>query len=619
VAVNPTNTSEAWATIGAMGLGHVWHTTNGGATWVDISGSGATGVPDVVVNDVILDRSDNATLMIATDYGVLSCATCTGAAVPAWTALGSGLPNVKVDAITQTKAANQVVAWTHGRGAWLIPTGPVLAVSPSSMTFTVGQGGAAPATQTATVTNQGIGTLAWAQTSNATWLTATPPSGTLGPGASTQLTVTANPSGQAAGTHSGTLTFTGNGGSATITVTLVVPIFPGQYKPVAPVRILDTRDGTGGVFGSVGPNQFIAVQVAGQGPVPLMTSPTPPSAVVLNVTVTNPTAGSYLTVYPTGVPRPTASNLNFVAGQTVPNLVEVAVGPDGKVNTYNAYGNVDVIFDVAGWVTTQGTVSGTDGLFRPLVPARILDTRFGPGAPIAKVGPGQTIHLQVAGAGNVPGTTSIPAPEAAVLNVTATNASAPSYLTIFPTGSSKPIVSNLNFVAGQTVPNRVEVKLGTGGQIDIFNAAGSVDVIADVNGWFTDGSSPTATGGMVTGLTPARILDTRTNIGGHPGRVGPAAKIYLQVESKGGVPAISYTVPPKAVVLNVTVTNTTAPSDLRVFPSDVNPPNASDLNFVGGQTVPNLVVVKLGPDGWIGIYNSGGLTDVIVDVLGWYN
>ncbi|TMD88947.1 MAG: hypothetical protein E6I78_00035 [Chloroflexi bacterium] len=174
-------------------------------------------------------------------------------------------------------------------------------------------------------------------------------------------------------------------------------------------------------------------------------------------------------------------------------------------------------------------------------------------------------------------------------------------------------------MGGQTVPNRVEVKLGTGGQIDIFNAAGSVQVIADVNGWFTDGSSPTASGGMVTGLTPARILDTRNGTGGFHAPVGPGAKIYPQVATNGGVPAMSYAIPPRAVVLNVTVTNTTAPSDLRIFPSDVNPPNASDLNFVAGQTVPNLVVVKLGPDGYIGIYNAGGSTDVIVDVLGWYN
>src|SRR5712691_689211 len=621
-AVNPTNISEAWVTIGAIGVGHVWHTTNGGTSWADISGIGLTGVPDAVVNDVILDRSDNTTLYIATDFGVLVCATCTGsAAVPAWSALGSGLPNVKVDAISQTQLASQVVAWTHGRGAWVIPTAPVLAVSPSSMTFTVGEGGAKPATQTATVTNQGLGTLTWAQTSNASWLSAMPAAGTDGAAASSPVTVTVNQSGLAAGTYTGTLTFTSNGGSATITVTLVVPVFPGQYKPLVPARILDTRDGTGGFFAPVGQNQSIAVQIAGQGGVPLMTSATPPSAVVLNVTVTNPTSPSYLTVYPTGVSRPTASNLNFIAHQTVPNLVEVSIGPDGKVNVYNAFGNVDVVFDVQGWVTTQGTVSGTDGLFRPLVPARILDTRFGTGGFSAPLGPGQTIHLQVAGAGGVPGALSATPPEAVVLNVTATNPTAPSYLTIFPTGSARPIVSNLNFVAGQTVPNRVEVKLGNGGQVDIFNAAGMVNVIADVNGWFTDGSDPTAAGGATSGLTPARVLDTRDGTGGFHAPIGPAGTIFLQVAGNGGVPKMSDAVPPTAVILNVSVTNASAPSNLTLFPSDAvtQPPNTSDLNFVAGQTVPNLVVVKLGADGKIGIYNVGGSTDVIVDALGWFN
>jgi hypothetical protein len=169
------------------------------------------------------------------------------------------------------------------------------------------------------------------------------------------------------------------------------------------------------------------------------------------------------------------------------------------------------------------------------------------------------------------------------------------------------------------VPNRVEVKLGTNGQVDIFNAAGTVDVIADVNGWFTDGSDPTAAGGKTSGLTPARVLDTRTGIGGFNAPVGPAGTIFLQVAGNGGVPAMTDPVSPTAVVLNVTVTNNTAPSHLTIFPSDATRPNASDLNFVGGQTVPNLVVVKLGADGKIGIYNAGGSTDVIVDVLGWYN
>jgi hypothetical protein len=76
------------------------------------------------------------------------------------------------------------------------------------------------------------------------------------------------------------------------------------------------------------------------------------SAVVLNVTITDPSAGSYLTVYPSGSAVPTASNLNFSPGQTVPNLVVVKVGSGGMVNVYNAAGATDVIFDVAGWYST---------------------------------------------------------------------------------------------------------------------------------------------------------------------------------------------------------------------------------------------------------------------------
>ena len=78
-------------------------------------------------------------------------------------------------------------------------------------------------------------------------------------------------------------------------------------------------------------------------------------------------------------------------------------------------------------------------------------------------------------------------------------------------------------------------------------------------------------------------------------------------------------IPPSAVVLNVTVTNPTAAGFLTAYPSDgASPPLASDLNWRPGLTVANLVVVKLGPDGAIKLYNQQGNTDVVVDVLGWY-
>ena len=118
---------------------------------------------------------------------------------------------------------------------------------------------------------------------------------------------------------------------------------------MSPVRILDTRNGTGGFGVPVGPNATIALQVAGVGGVPSMAASVPPKAVVLNVTVTGPTTGSYLTVWPDAIGRPVSSDLNFVQGATVPNLVVVQIGANGKVDFYNAAGSVNVIADVMGW------------------------------------------------------------------------------------------------------------------------------------------------------------------------------------------------------------------------------------------------------------------------------
>ena len=69
----------------------------------------------------------------------------------------------------------------------------------------------------------------------------------------------------------------------------------------------------------------------------------------MNTTVTEPTQGSYLTVWPSGVARPLASNLKFSMGQTVPNLVIVKTGSGGNVQVYNNTGQVHVIFDAVGY------------------------------------------------------------------------------------------------------------------------------------------------------------------------------------------------------------------------------------------------------------------------------
>jgi hypothetical protein len=89
----------------------------------------------------------------------------------------------------------------------------------------------------------------------------------------------------------------------------------------------------------------VALQVEGRGGVPVSGV----SAVAVNVTVTQPTGSGYVTVYADGVPMPVASNLNFVAGQTVPNLVIAPVGADGKIDLTVTDASAQLIADVSGY------------------------------------------------------------------------------------------------------------------------------------------------------------------------------------------------------------------------------------------------------------------------------
>ena len=388
-----------------------------------------------------------------------------------------------------------------------------------------------------------------------------------------------------------------------------VPGPGGAYHPLAPARILDTRIGLGAPQAPVSAGQAITLQVAGAGGVPGGAY-----AAIMNVTVTNTGAPSYLTVYPADAARPLASNLNWTRGATVPNLVEVKLSAAGSVSIFNAAGQADLIADVQGWVSTPTSTPGAAGLYVPIVPSRLLDTRDGTGGTAAPVAGGRMIALQVTGAGGVPAS----GVWAAVLNVTATNATAPTYVTVWPDGQARPTVSNLNLVAGQTEPNRVIVPIGTGGRIDLFNAAGRVDLIADVAGWFTDGS-PSSVGATFVGMTPTRILDTRNGTGGLGSSLWPGQSTPLQVAGRGGVPSMTSSTPPVAVVVNVTVTGGTAPSYLTLWPDLAARPLASDLNYTAGLTVANLAIVELGPDGQIDLYNAAGWTDAIVDVVGYLN
>ena len=375
-----------------------------------------------------------------------------------------------------------------------------------------------------------------------------------------------------------------------------------RYNALSPSRILDTRSGNGAPAAKLAAGSSLNLQVTGRGGVPA----TGVSAVVMNVTVTEPAATGSLTTWPTGEPRPGTISVSYPLGQTVPNLVVSKVGADGKVSLYTT-GAAQVIADVVGWYGDSIGIGGAR--YNPVSPSRILDTRSGNGAPVAKLGPGASLDLQVTGRGGVPaGGVS-----AVALNVTVTEPTGYSFLTVWPAGQPRPLASNLNYVPGQTVPNLVVAKVGTDGKIGAFNNSGEAHVIADVVGWY--GPDGGTTGALYTPLVPGRILDTRSGNGAPAAKLGAGATVDLQAMGRGGVPAAGVS----AVVLSVTATEPTGYSFLTVWPGGQARPLASNLNISPGRAVSNTVVVKSGSDGKVSIYNNGGQTHVVAEVVGWYS
>ncbi len=382
---------------------------------------------------------------------------------------------------------------------------------------------------------------------------------------------------------------------------IVPPVCTDPYQPLPPVRILDTRNGTGAPLASVGAGGTIAVQVVGVGGVPA----TAVSAVVLNVTAANATGNGNLRVYPSDLSTPPlVSNVNFRAGENTPNLAIAKTGSDGDIKIHNGSGaaTVDVVGDVQGYFVDPSLSYG------PLSPVRILDTRDGTGGIDGAIGPGQTITLTVLGAGGVPSS----GVSAVALNVTAAGGTGNGNLSVYPSDESNPpAVSNLNFQASTNRANLVIVKVGSDGAVKIHNGSGAaaVHAVADTQGFF---STATTCYGP---LSPLRVLDTRSGLGGTLGPIAPGATFSLQVLGVAGVPSTGV----GAVALNVTAANGTGNGNLRVFPSDESsPPLVSNLNFRAGVNVPNLVIVKVGADGAVKIHNgsANASVDVVADVQG---
>jgi hypothetical protein len=356
---------------------------------------------------------------------------------------------------------------------------------------------------------------------------------------------------------------------------------PSTFVPVSPTRVLDTRENGA----PVGPGGLVNVDLNAL-------TPSNATAVVLNVTGTQPTASTYVTVYPAGEARPTASNLNLVAGQTRANQVTVALNSaDRRISLFNFQGATHLVADLSGYYVGNTASSR----YTTVTPYRALDTR-GNGGP---VGPGGTRTVDLS--------TTLPAGATAVtFNLTAVEATTGTFVTAYPAGQSRPLASNVNVNPGENVPNQVTVQLGTNRSVTLYNGFGNVQLIADVAGYYAPG-----VGNVLIPFSPERWLDTRDPEQA-PG-LDPSYFLGLIV----GTPDI------KGVVANLTGAGPTAPQFITVWPGGAGRPFTSNLNLVTGQVAANAVNVGVAfePNPNINNYaidfaNNNGYVEVIFDVSG---
>jgi len=383
-----------------------------------------------------------------------------------------------------------------------------------------------------------------------------------------------------------------------------------RYVPVAPTRIFDSRPSEPGPGpkGTLADGGAVDIAVAGAGPVPADAV-----AAVLNVTVTNTRAPGFVSAYPAGQPRPNASAVNIsAAGQTRATLVTVPIGAGGRVTLFT-HASADLVADIAGYYLPAGGVPVAAGRFVPVTPQRLFDTRPsepGPG-PKGALAPGQAIDVAVLGLAGVPAS----GVSAVVVNLTATGAAAPGYVAAYPAGTATPTASNVNLsAAGSTAPNLAVVPLGTGGRISIYSSGGA-DVLADVTGYITDGSAPTALTGLFVTLPPTRLFDTRA------GEPAPGPKGYLgagaAVDARFGGTSV---IPATASAVALTVTGAESPLGfLTAWNTGAPRPTSSTLNF--GDTPidfrANAAMLRIGAGGFVSFFSLNG-SHVIADTTGYF-
>jgi uncharacterized repeat protein (TIGR01451 family) len=383
----------------------------------------------------------------------------------------------------------------------------------------------------------------------------------------------------------------GSAASATWSFTTGVPATGARFVPVTPCRVADTRSGVGPGM-AAGSTRSFAIPQSG------CNIPATAQAYALNVTAVPDGPLHYLTIWAAGQPQPFVSTVNAWDGTVVANAAIVAAGSGGGVSVFVS-DQTDVVLDVAGYFDATGNS------FYTAAPCRVADTR-GPtgqfGGPF--LGGGQTRDFPIP-----LGPCPIPATATAYsLNVTAVpDSDSLGYLTTWPTGSSRPLVSTLNSWTGKVVANAALVQAGTNGSASVF-VTDPADVVLDVNGYF---GPPGGVGALAYyPVTPCRLADTRG---------GQAPMLEAGTTRTFAVPAAGCGVPSNAAAyaVNITAVPEGPLSYLTAWPTGAPQPFVSTLNSSDGAVVANGAIVPAGINGAISIFVSNR-SHVILDLNGYF-
>ena len=351
-------------------------------------------------------------------------------------------------------------------------------------------------------------------------------------------------------------------------------------------------------------------------------------AVTLSVTGVNQTGGgTYLAVYPApapGVAPPGVSTLNLgphqiaaVADQvTLPTTGSTA----GQVQVLNALGSTKVDLDITGYYLAGAPSTTTAGL--QLLPSTTPPRALG----LTTVAAGQECPATVTTLAGAPA-----APVAVLVSLTAVLPTAGTYLSAVPSTASTPQTgcsavsapgtSTLNLSGGGQDSNLAVVPVGPSGQIDIYNAVGSVQVVVDVEGYFVNGAGSAYHPDAI----PARVLDTRNGtdtVGGSTATLSGASTLDLPLvrtlTTAGGQSFVPSTA--VAVAVTLTVVAPTAATFITAYPEPASagaPPIISQLTTTRGAITPSLAVIPLGRGG-VRLFNAAGRTPLIADITGYY-